>query len=82
MYFPCPSNSSFCICSSFPVSERDMIYSARALRQFYMDNTDTVVILRPLPGLAQSLKPKSHLTHTTTWEVKILRAFTNKNYST
>jgi len=45
-----------------PFSERDTIYSARALRQFYMDDTEAIIILRPLPGLPQSLKSKSHLT--------------------
>ena len=58
------------------------MYSARTLRQFYMDDTDTIVILRPLPGLVQSLKSKSHLTRTTLWEVKMLREFMKKTYNT
>ena len=53
-----------------------------ALRQFYMDDADTIVILGPLPGLLQSLRSKSHLTRTTVWEVEMLRAFMNKTYNT
>lgn len=82
MYFPRPSIFPFCTRSSCPASERDTIYCARALRKFYMDDTDTIVILRPLPGFPQLAKSKLHLIRTIIWEVKMLQAFMNKTYNT